>query len=370
MDFTFNEVQNDIRSLTEEILSERLTLQRFKELESSAEVLDRDIWSEFAKANLLGLSLPEDVGGSGLGIMEACVVLEQVGRHVAPIPYLSTVVSAAMTIAQFGTAEQKKQYLAPVVEGTSLITAALEEPRNSDPLNASTAATREGSRWRLHGEKISVPYGGLADRILLVARTEQGPGVFLLDPSAEGVSLEPTVGTNHEPQANLSISRAIVEGEDLLGDPSNEVAAWLYEHTLAGICATAAGLFDRAVRITAEYISSREQFGKPIATFQGATLKAADAYIDAQMIGICAWSAIWRLAEGRPARDELHMAKFWAADAGQRIAYACQHLHGGIGVDVDYPIHRYFLWAKQLELTLGGSSAHLLSLGSSLADGK
>lgn len=370
MDFTFNEVQNEIKDLAGQILSERLTLQRFRELESSAEVVDRDIWSEFAKANLLGLCIPEEVGGSGLGIMEASIVLEQVGANVAPIPYLSTIVSAAMPIARFGTTDQKKQYLAPVVEGTSFITAALEEPGSDEALRPSTAAKKDGSKWRLDGEKIAVPYATLADRILVTARADRGTGVFIVDPSASGVSIEPTIGTNHEPQANLSLEGAVVDGEDLLGEVGWETVPWIYEHTLAGICATAAGLFDRAVKITAGYISSREQFGKAIATFQGATLKAADAYIDAQMIGITTWSAIWRLAEGRPARDELRIAKFWAADAGQRIAYACQHLHGGIGVDVDYPIHRYFLWAKQLELSLGGATSQLLNLGSSLVVGR
>jgi alkylation response protein AidB-like acyl-CoA dehydrogenase len=155
---------------------------------------------------------------------------------------------------------------------------------------------------------------------------------------------------------------------DVLGDPATgEAAAFLYRHGLAGICATAVGLFDEAVRITAAYISEREQFGKPIATFQGATLRAADAYIDSRAITVAAWSAIWRLATGRDADDALAIAKFWVADGGQRVAHACQHLHGGMGVDTDYPIHRYFLWAKELELALGGATPQLLRLGASIA---
>jgi alkylation response protein AidB-like acyl-CoA dehydrogenase len=134
------------------------------------------------------------------------------------------------------------------------------------------------------------------------------------------------------------------------------------------MCATAVGVLDEAIRITAEYISHRQQFGKPIATFQGATLKAADAYIDAGAVRATTWSAVWRLAEGLPCDDELAIAKYWVAYGGQNAVHNCQHLHGGMGVDVDYPIHRYFIWAKDLELTLGGETTQLLKLGASLAD--
>jgi alkylation response protein AidB-like acyl-CoA dehydrogenase len=129
------------------------------------------------------------------------------------------------------------------------------------------------------------------------------------------------------------------------------------------------GVFDEAVRITAGYLSERKQFDRPIATFQGATLRAADAYIDTEAIRVTSWSAIWRLAAGRPAADQLAIAKFWVADGGQRIAHACQHLHGGIGATTDYPIHWYFRWAKSLEHALGGATPQLLRLGESMATG-
>jgi 3-oxocholest-4-en-26-oyl-CoA dehydrogenase beta subunit len=137
----------------------------------------------------------------------------------------------------------------------------------------------------------------------------------------------------------------------------------LYDEARAAWCAQAVGVLDAAVRLTSTYITEREQFGRPIATFQGATMRAADAYIDVQAASVTAWSAIWRLAEGRPAADEVDIAAFWAAEAAHRVAYACQHLHGGMGVDIDYPIHRYFLWAKSIEFALGGPVPSLLRLG-------
>jgi alkylation response protein AidB-like acyl-CoA dehydrogenase len=178
------------------------------------------------------------------------------------------------------------------------------------------------------------------------------------------VTLAPAESTHRQPQADLILDGAAAEP---IGDPDGEAVDWLHRHALAGLCATATGVLDEAIRITAAYLSEREQFGRPLATFQGAALRAADAYIDAQATNVATWSAVWRLAEGLPAEEALAVAKFWVADGGQRVAAACQHLHGGIGVDIDYVIHRYFLWAKELELTLGGTATQLLRLGAAMA---
>jgi alkylation response protein AidB-like acyl-CoA dehydrogenase len=145
------------------------------------------------------------------------------------------------------------------------------------------------------------------------------------------------------------------------------VVAWIVERATAAVCATMAGVAETAVRMTAEYTKTREQFDRLIATFQAVGQRAADAYIDAEAIRLTAWQAAWRLDTGLPAAAEVAVAKFWAADGGQRVVHAAQHLHGGVGVDRDYPLHRYFLWAKHLELTLGGATAQLLNLGSLLA---
>jgi alkylation response protein AidB-like acyl-CoA dehydrogenase len=179
------------------------------------------------------------------------------------------------------------------------------------------------------------------------------------------VSIVPTRSTSRELQGTVTLDGAVVDGDDILDDP--DALVFLHRHAVACMCATAVGVLDEAVRITASYISERQQFERPIATFQAATLKAADAYIDTEAVRATTWSAIWRLATGREADDELAIAKYWVAYGGQNAVHHCQHLHGGMGVDTDYPIHRYFLWAKQLELSLGGTSSQLLKIGASLA---
>ena len=365
MDFGFDETQDDIRLLARDVFDAMATPVRVGEVEQTDDAIDRDVWAELARSELLGVSLPEDVGGSGHGIMELGVLLEEAGRRVVPVPLLSTIALGAFPIARFGTAEQRKRYLVPVLEGTSLLTAALSESARHDALAPSTTATRDGSSWRLDGAKVAVPHAPLVDRMLVSAQTDQGPGLFILDPSVAGVTIERGRSTNRQVQGNVLLEGAVVDEDDVLLDP--KVLPYAYRHAIAGMCATAVGVLDEAVKITARYISERRQFNKPIATFQGATLKAADAYIDTEAVRATAWSAIWRLATGRPCDEELAIAKYWVAYGGQNAVHHCQHLHGGMGVDVDYPIHRYFIWAKELELTLGGTSAQLLKIGEALA---
>jgi 3-oxocholest-4-en-26-oyl-CoA dehydrogenase beta subunit len=365
LDFTFDETQEDLRGLARSVL-EVATPARVRDVEASADGVDREVWAEFARSDLLGVALPEDVGGSGHGIMELAVLLEEVGRRVAPLPLYSTIVLGALPIAEFGTGEQRKRLLVPVLEGTSLLTAALEESARHDPLVPSTSAVRDGSGWRLDGVKVSVPHAPLADRMVVSAAVDGGTGLFLVDPGSSGVDIEPTRSTHREVQGTVVLNGALVPEDDVLSlDP--DALAFVHRHAIAGMCATAVGVLDEAVKITASYISQREQFGRPIATFQGATIKAADAYIDTEAVRATTWSAIWRLASGLEADEELAIAKYWVAYGGQNAVHNCQHLHGGMGVDTDYPIHRYFLWAKQLELSLGGSSTQLLRIGAVLA---
>src|SRR5207244_8694844 len=156
---------------------------------------------------------------------------------------------------------------------------------------------------------------------------------------------------------------------ELLGSPGDgeRAVGRLLNRALVGLCALQVGVAEEALQITAGYTSSRHQFGKPLSTFQGVALKAADAYIDTEAMRATMWQAAWRLTEGFDASQEVMVAKWWAAEGGHRVVHATQHLHGGMGADVDYPIHRYFLWGKQLSEELGGASVQLARLGAAIA---
>ena len=193
--------------------------------------------------------------------------------------------------------------------------------------------------------------------------------MLIVEPSANGVTRERQDTTSGIPEARVELNGVHVAGSDVLGDPDSGAAIveWIVERATAAMCSIATGVCEQALKMTAEYTKTREQFDRPIATFQAVGQRAADAYIDTEAIRLTALQAAWRLEEGLPAATEVAVAKFWAADGGQRVVHAAQHLHGGIGVDRDYPLHRYFLWAKELELTLGGATPQLLKLGEILA---
>ena len=371
MDFALTQEQEDVKALAAKILSDLAPIEKLPSFEQGQDWYDDRLWQELAKANLLGVGLPADVGGLGMGLAETCTLLEELGRWCAPVPVWPTLVLGAMAIDEFGTEEQRHAILPEVVAGRMVLTAALAEEGLSDPQRPACEARDAGDGWTLHGRKAFVPAARLAGRVLVPARTEKhGIAVFLIDPKAQGVGLEAQAATTGEYHYRVHLDGIAVGSSDLLGKAGEgkRVVDWIVDRGIAGLCAMEVGVAERALRMAAEYTSSRKQFGKPIATFQAVAQRAADAYIDLEAVRLATWQAIWRLANRLPARRELEIAKFWASEGGHRVCYAAQHLHGGIGVDTDYPLHHYYLLSRQIEMTLGGTHTHLAALGRRLAE--
>jgi alkylation response protein AidB-like acyl-CoA dehydrogenase len=370
MDFGISEDQQSIQKLAHDLLEEHATHARFKELEATAgSVFDRELWRRLASAGLTGLAVPEAYGGAGLGLTEVALLLEEIGAYVAPVPAVATLVLGGLTIAQHGTSEQQARLLPGVADGSLLLTAAFAEPGETVPWAPVTTAAAVDGGWRLDGAKAFVPWGDVADWILVSASTSDGVLLALVPSSAAGLTITPLVGTNREPLAALELDGVVVPEDDIVAAP--DAGADVVRHAslqgTAALAMLASGVCARALRMTAKYTGERHQFGKPIAEFQAVAQRAADAFVDAEIIRLTAYQAIWRLAEGEPAADEVAVAKFWAGEGGSRIWHAAQHLHGGIGVDLDYPLFRYTLWCKQIEHTLGTPTRQLLTLGASLA---
>jgi len=370
LDFSLSSEQEAIRDLARKLFSERCSDARSQQLERSGAWFDLELWAELVKTNLAGVALPEDMGGGGFGMLEAALVLQEAGRHLAPVPLYASLVLGGLPIARFGSEAQRRRWLAPAAAEGRVLTAALVESGSADPARPHVTAQRDGANYRLDGVKECVPAGTLAAVLLVPAQTPDGVAVFLVEPAAAGVRLERQVATNREPQARLELAGAQVPAEGVLGDPRGgaEIVAWLLDHALVGLCAIQLGVAEEALRRTADYTRTRKQFGRPIASFQGVALRAADAYIDLEAMRATLEQAAWRLSADLPARAEVAAAKWWACRGGQRVVHTAQHLHGGIGADVDYPIHRFFLWSKQLDLTLGGASRQLARLGALLVD--
>jgi len=318
----------------------------------------------------LGLAIPEADGGAGYGLMELCLLLEAQGNAVAPVPLWSTLVLGALPLARFGSEAQRAAWLPGVVAGDVILTAALSGSANSSTSMPSVRADASGDGFVLDGTELAVPQAHLADRIVLPARTDDGRVLLvLLHPAAPGVTLERATTTNREIHPHLHLAGVTVGQDDILVGPDGGRAALdlLLVAATTALCALQVGVCEAALTRTAAYLNGRQQFGRPLSTFQGTMLRAADAAIDIEAMRVTWQNAAWRFDTGRPSADAARAAKWQASERGQRTVHATQHLHGGMGADISYPIHRYFLWGKQIELLLGGPSAQLAKLGADLA---
>jgi alkylation response protein AidB-like acyl-CoA dehydrogenase len=340
MDFTRPEEHRELADLTRRILTDRPGTD------------DRTLWTSLRDAGVLDAALPESVGGAGLGFLAHCGVLVELGRAASTLPYLPTVVLGADALS------------AP--PDGRIVTAALTEEDTDDPRCPATHAERSAAGWVLTGAKTAVPAGPVADAFLVPATGPDGPAVFLLTPADEGVTVTRQYMVDGDDAALLDLAGVPLADDRYLGGA--DLLDRLVDRAVVGQCAHQLGVLERALELTAEYARTRVQFGRPIGEFQAVAQRLADGYIDVEAVRLTMWQAAWRIDSGLPAATEIATAKFWAADAGHRVAHTAVHVHGGVGIDVDYPLHRYFVTAKRNEFALGAATVHLRRLGAALAD--
>ena len=364
MDFEPSESQRELAALTRQILTDHATRERLRAVEETGVHFDRALWTTLAEAGVVAAALPESIGGGGLDFLEQCSILVELGRTVAPVPYLTNVLSAA-AIGYFGTDEQRARWAAPAASGDLVLTAALAEELADSPESPQTRAERHGDTWRITGSKAVVPYGTVADAFLLTAAAEDGPALFVLLPGDAGVTLEPERLVDGDTVATLDLAGVQVGRDRYVA--GGDIPHWLVARATVALAAYQTGVLERALELTAEYARERKQFDRPIGSFQAVAQRLADAYIDVEAVRLTMWEAAWRIAQPLPCPTEIATAKFWAADAGHRVAHTAVHVHGGTGIDVDAPTQRYFTAAKRTEFTLGGATAQLRRLGAELA---
>jgi 3-oxocholest-4-en-26-oyl-CoA dehydrogenase beta subunit len=364
MDFSPTEAQADLGALARRILTDQVSQERLRKLEDGPDRFDPELWSDLAEAGVLAAALPESVGGSGLGVLEHCAVLVEIGRTVAPVPYFASIALAASALARFGDSAQLDRWVTPAATGRVVLTAALEVPSGGERPRAVAAP---GGGWVLSGSAVAVPAAPLADLFLVPADTpDGGSAVFLVEPGDGGVRVVRQRLVDLDTAGQLELSDVALPADRVLGSGA-AVGDWLTAWATVGLCALQLGVAERALELTAEYARTRVQFGRPIGGFQAVSQRLADAHIDVEAIRLTLWQAAWLLATGRPADAELATAKFWAADGGHRVAHTAVHVHGGVGIDTDHPLHRYFIAAKRHEFALGGATEQLLRLGTLLA---
>jgi len=353
VDFGVSESQVEIAGLARKILAER-----------------EAPWADLAAAGVLAAGLPADLDGAGLGLAEQCSVLIELGRAASEVPYLASVVLGAGALAEFGTSSQQQEWAGPAGQGSVVLTAALAEEDGDDPLSPSTSAVRVDGQWVLSGVKTAVEAAPSAGLFLVPASSDSGVLVFLVTPSDSGVSVEPQSLTDFGSAGRLVLDGVVLDDSRVLGTASRgaEVAGWLAARATVGHCAAQAGVVERALELTAEYARTRVQFGRPIGAFQAVAQRLAEAYIDAEAVRLTLWQAVWALdSDASSAGLAVATAKFWAAEAGHRVAHTAVHVHGGMGIDTSYPVHRYFTAAKHHEFALGGATVQLRRIGSALS---
>ena len=313
-------------------------------------VLERDnSWDALVSGGVAALAVPERLGGDGLGLPEIATALTEIGRRGTTGAALATLGLGLLPLLEVATDTEQDRYLDGVAGG-AVLSAALNEPGISLPERPSVTLT-DG---KLTGTKIGVPYAGTARWLLVTA----AGGVAVIAPTASGVTLTKTPTSNGTDEYV-----AVFDGAEVDGVLANATTRRVNQLALAATGAFAAGLVAGALRLTADYVATREQFGRPLSTFQTVAAQLSDVYIASRTIDLASMSVIYRLSEGLDADDDLALLGYWITSQAPPAMRLCHHLHGGMGMDITYPMDRYFSSIKDLTRLLGGQAYRLDLVG-------
>ncbi|MBV6417585.1 MAG: Acyl-CoA dehydrogenase FadE27 [Steroidobacteraceae bacterium] len=353
-----NEEQQAIADMAARVFADHCDDGQIQQFWAAEAPFDAALWQALREGGLATLILPDALGGSGLGMIELCTVLEAQGRHLAPVPLWSHQLAVA-AMAKFapGGAPPYANWSA-VSQGARLATLCLEGLRASRGLTLHAERAADG--WRLTGRAVAVPQGAEAAMAVLPAQSPGGVRLFAIDLSAPGIGRIAGRLTHHEPAADLVFTGLTVAAAAALDEAA---PGWLDPRVAACFGALQLGVTTEALRRVVAYTSERVQFGQPIAAFQAISQKTADCLIDVEALRSTLWQLAWRLDSGLDAEGSAGVVRAWTCDTGFRVSHAAQHMHGGIGVDVSYPIHRYTYWSTAIEIACGGVSANLAALG-------
>jgi alkylation response protein AidB-like acyl-CoA dehydrogenase len=363
MDFKTPEAFDDLGGLTRTITESVCTPEHQRELDGLEQRIDHDLWGKLIEADILSTAAPESLGGGGFGVLEQVAVLVALGRQLAAVPYLESVVLGAGALAKFGSESLQQEWATPAINGEKILAVAVDGEMGEGPVQATAA----GTAFKLTGSRTQVSYGPVADAFLVPAETDSGTKVFLIAKDDPGVTVSALDTTGHGSVGHLEL-QGVEAARVVGGDQGAAVLGWLTTHGALGRSAYQLGVIERALELTSEYAREREQFDRPIGSFQAVSSRLADGYIDVKALRLTLTQAAWRLSEDLPADVDVNTAAFWAADAGHRVAHTTVHVHGGVGIDLDHPVHRYFLAAKQTEFAVGSATGQLLRIGRELAD--
>lgn len=361
MDFQLTDDQRAIADMAGSLFGDLCTDDRLRAFDTAGEPFMADLWKQCVETGLHALAIPEDAGGSGLGMTELMLVLEAQGRGLGHVPLWRHQLGAA-TLARFG-GETGAGIAAAAAEGKMMITLSLGAAASAHGI--ALKARRDGDGWVLDGKVAAVALGAEVCRALLLADTDDGLRLVSVDLRAAGIDKVAGVFTDREAVADLGFKAHRLPADAVLPEAA---LSWLEQRAIAALAALQLGVSTEQVRRTVAYINDRRQFDRAIATFQAVQMSMADAHIAIEALRSALWQLVYRLDAGLPSPSEALAVKYLANECGHLVGHKAQHVHGGIGVDLTYPIHRYLYWSRAIGITLGGSAATLERLGDWLAN--
>lgn len=369
MDFSFNEEQLAIQSVAARVFTDLCDDAAIKKLanQDAPSTMHKALWVQLAKLGTLGLPIDEQYGGMGVTLLELCLVLEQQGRTVAPLPLLATLVECAMTLNDSDNDELKRNILPTVAAGNCILSPV--RPYTGIHQAQTLKFLQDADGYKLFGRSGFAAYAGLADGYIISGETANGKSVLAYLPSdTEGINVVEQTAINDEPAGYLTFSNVGLAKTNILACDTQAAALVTLQRqrTWVAMAAMQVGILDEGLKRVAQYVSERKQFGKLLGEFQAVSQQAADAYMEVESLRSAYWRALDDIEQDNDLAMSATVARFWVSIAGHKAAHAFLHLHGGIGQDLDYPIHRYFLWAKQNERYLGTPDKLALQMGDTL----
>jgi len=365
MNLNLTEDQQLIRDAARAFLEKECPSAHVRAMETDEKGYAPDRWKRMAELGWMGLAFPEELGGVGSGFLELCVLIEEHGRFRLPGPFFSTIVLCGMAVARFGSQKQKPEFLPTIASGERILAYAESEANATwEAPGIEMATIAEGNHYILEGTKLFVSYAAAADTLLVAARTggrgETGITLFLVDAASPGITCEPlqTIATDHQYQVTfrgVRVPRSRVLGKADKGWP---IVAAIRQWGAAAKCAEMVGGAERVLEMTLEYAKVREQFGKPIGSFQAIQHHCANMAVDVLGARFIAYEAIWRLSAGLDAAAEVSMAKAWVSDAYQRVCGLGHQVHGAIGFTREHDLQLYSRSAKAAEISFGDGDYH------------
>jgi len=357
MDLDFTEEQGMLREMVRGVCAEYASFDVVREMEDDPIGYPAELWKQFGELDLLGLTLPEQYGGSAQTLLEAAIVYEEFGRSLAPSPHFVSSVLCAHALVRAGSDAQNQEWLPKIVSGEAILTPAWLEPDNSfGPKGVQLSAKAEGKDFVLSGAKRHVLFAKAATRLVVLARTGKGVtdvDLFLVDPKAKGVNLIQQKSLAGDTQFRVEFDGVKVSAADRIGKAGSGWATWdavMHEGIILQ-AALAIGGAQKALEITVEYSKERHQFGKPLGAFQALSHYMADAatYIDGGRVLV--YEAAWAASEGKPINRLAPMAKLFACDTYRNATAKFEQIWGGVGFCIEYDIQLFFRRAKQLQLS-------------------